>query len=118
MKNKEMIKNKIKKRGKLERKILICFIIFFLVSLVTTVTVIFVGFYEDKVNATYDKMRTDAELYTMYLAKPTNSDSENLSYNEKKTLLESSTNYARYIDNWLKTTSQFRHLCVQRSTIF
>lgn len=22
------------------------------------------------------------------------------------------------IDNWLKTTSQFRHLCVQRSTIF
>ena len=97
-----MIKNKIKKRGKLERKILICFIIFFLVSLVTTVTVIFVGFYEDKVNATYDKMRTDAELYTMYLAKPTNSDSENLSYNEKKTLLESSTNYARYIDNWLK----------------
>ena len=26
--------------------------------------------------------------------------------------------FSNIIDNWLKTMSQFRHLCVQRSTIF
>ena len=102
MKSKDKIKNKIKKRGRLERKLLCGMMIFFVISMITTITVIFIGFYDDKVDSTYDKMRVDAEMFTYALSKPIVLDNDSMTYKERMEAVGQSNDYASFIDNWLE----------------
>lgn len=102
MKNKDIIEQKIKKRGKLERKVLVGMVIFFFISMLTTITVIFIGFYDDKVSATYDRMRVEAEVFTNALMKEADQEDKATTFAAKMSLLEKNSDYASFIDNWLE----------------
>ena len=102
MKSKDVIEQKIKKRGKLERKVLFGLIVFFVISMMTTITVIFIGFYDDKVSATYDRMRVEAEVFTYALVKEPDPENKATTFAAKMSQLEKNSDYASFIDNWLE----------------
>lgn len=102
MKKKDIIEKKEKKRGKLERKVIITMIIIFVVSIMTLVLAIYIGFYDEKVNATYDKMKIEAEVFTVALSKPLETDIDEVPSDKRKVMLNNANDYASFIDGWLE----------------
>ena len=103
MKHKEKLENKIKKRGKLERKVLVTMLIIFVIAITSTMTAIFMGFYDEKVEEIREDMTFNASLIQAALTKPLeDKDYSDMSIDEMNKALDQMTSYGEFVDDWLE----------------
>ncbi len=94
---------KIKRKGKLERKIIISMIIIFMIVMISTCATVFIVFVGETVVEQQEKLMDIAAFAPDYVDRFYSEDElQNMSEDEVERAGEAITDYGEFIDNWLE----------------
>lgn len=102
MNRREKIINRIKNRGKLERKILVEMLLILLVVITTTFFTLFTVFFDEYAEAAQEDLLMSSGFVELRLRKEITDSDYDLSPEELDKVLDDSNRYGEFIDNWLE----------------